>query len=102
MANVDNWFELEDSDKLQDQAKAFVAITVESYLNGIYDCPDEYEAATVEEWKGYVWNTILIDQAYNGGGEYKHLYFYGKDNMMKLVDTYLANYKDVKPYVLTH
>lgn len=99
MANVNNWFEFEESNKIEEQAKYFIASSIESYLNGCYDCG--YEPMTREDYKEYVWNDLKISQDMMvNGNEFKHLKFFGKEKMMKLIDVYLDNYEDVKSYLI--
>lgn len=96
--NVEKWFEYEESNKLENQVKYYIAITVEGYLNGCYD--DNYESMTKEDWKDYIWNCIEYDKGvYINGNESSHLYFYGKEKTMKLIETYLNNYPDVQNYI---
>lgn len=96
--NVEKWFGFENSTKAEEQAKYFVASSIESYLNGCYN--DEYEPMTKDEYKEYVWKDLMMLQdTMINGNEFKHLKFFGKEQMMKLVDTYLDNYEDVKAYL---
>ncbi len=96
--NVIKWFDYEDSRKLEEQVKFYIAGTIEGYLNGCYD--DNYEPMTREEWFDYVWKCIELDKdVIVNGNESKHLTFYGKDKTRKLVETYLDNYADVQEYI---
>lgn len=96
--NVEKWFEYDESTRLEHQVKYFIASTVEGYLNGCYDC--DYEPMTRQEWIDYVWNTIDYEKdIIVNGVERKHLYYYGKENTVKLINTYLDNYEDVQPYI---
>lgn len=97
--NVNEWFRLRESNKLEEQAKGFIADTVEGYLNGCYDCG--YEPMTRESWEQYVWQTIEYEkQMYINDQETNHLKFLGKKKFMELVNFYLDNYEDVKPYII--
>lgn len=97
--NVERWFMLRESSKLEEQVKGFIADTVEGYLNGVYDCG--YEPMTREDWKEYVWKTIQYEKdTITNDVEVNHFKFYGKEKFMKLVDYYLDNYEDVKPYII--
>ena len=94
-----NWFEYEDSNKLEEQVKYFIASEIEAGLNVYYDEPNT-EPMTKDEWKEYVWNTIeLLKGMSMNGNEYTHLKFYGKNKIMNLIDTYLDNYEDVQKYI---
>ena len=96
--NVERWFELEESRKLEDQVKYFIASTVEGYLNGCYDAG--YEAMTKREWIDYVWKTIEYEKDITVNGvERKHLWFYGKSKTEELTTLFIENYKYVKPYI---
>lgn len=96
--NVSKWFGYEESKKIDEQVKFYIASTIEGYLNGCYD--DDYEPMTREEWFAYVWESIELDRGtIVNGNESSHLYFYGKDKIKRLVDTYLDNYADVQEYI---
>jgi hypothetical protein len=96
--NVEKWFEYDESTKLENQVKYFIASTVEGYLNGCYDC--DYEPMTRQEWIDYVWQTIEYEKdIIVNGVERKHLYYYGKENTVKLINKYLDNYECVQPYI---
>lgn len=97
--NVNKWYQLREGKDLEGQIKGFIADTVEGYLNGCYDCG--YEPMTRDEWKKYVWDTIEYEKdIVVNGVERNHFKFYGKEKFMNLVDLYLDNYEDVKPYII--
>ncbi len=97
--NVEKWFEYEDSTRLDEQVKYFIASEVEAGLNCYYDNNNE-KPMTKEEWKDYVWNAIkLLKDMRVNGNEFNHLKFYSKEKFLSLVDIYLDNYEDVKPYI---
>ena len=95
-----NWFKLENSKKLEEQTKYFIASTVEGYLNGCYDCPEDYKPMTIQEWIDYVWSNLEYEKNIRvNGNERKHLNFIGKEKFIDLVKFYLNNYADVKQYI---
>lgn len=97
--NVEKWFDYEDSQKIEEQVKFFIASEIEAGLNCYYD-ESNTEPMTKQEWKEYVWNTIeLLKGKKMNGNEYTHLKFYGKDNVMRLIDIYLDNYADIQYYI---
>lgn len=97
--NVEKWFEYDESTRLENQVKYFIACSVEDYLNGCHDC--NYEPMTKDEWIEYVWKDLV---AFAESGmmvndlEGKHLYYYGKEKTLKLISTFIENYDDVNPY----
>lgn len=97
--NVNKWFEYEESTKLEEQVKYYIASTVEGYLNGCYD--DNYEPMSRSDWFEYVWTCIDFDKGQLiNGNESSHLYFLGKDKIRKLVNTYLDNYEDMQEFIV--
>ena len=104
MTNVSNWIWLDNSRKLEDQVKYFIACETEGYLNGINDCGlNEYPSMTKDQWINYVSYGLEIainDGIIINGAENKHLRFYGKDKFIKLIETYIDNYKYIQPYII--
>lgn len=97
--NVEKWFDYEDSTRIEEQVKFFIASEVEAGLNCYYDGNND-KPMTKDEWKDYVWASIeLLKNTMVNGNEFNHLKFYGKENFLKLVDIYLENYEDVKKYI---
>ena len=97
--NVENWFMLEESNKLEDQVKGFIAYTVEGYLNGVQF---GYEPMTRQEWKEYIIEDLRRDMACGmivNGIERKHMKFIGNKKRDKLIDTFLDNYEGVQDYI---
>lgn len=97
--NVGKWFGYEDSTKLEQQVKYFIASETECFLNSYYDgCSTEPK--TKQEWQDLIYRTIgYYDKMIVNGKEYNHLKFYGKDKILKLIDTYLDNYEDIQDYI---
>lgn len=97
--NVENWYMLSESRKLEEQVKGFIADTVEGYLNGIQF---GYEPLTREEWKQYVIDALNIDIKEGmtvNGVERKHFTFIGNKRFYSLIDTYLDNYEGVQAHI---
>lgn len=98
--NVENWWKLSESDKLENQIKGFIADTVEGYLNGIQF---GYEPMTRAEWKNYVIETLneeISDGMIINGIERKHMRFFGNKRFHELIDVYLDNYKSVQKHIV--
>ena len=97
--NVEKWIEYEESTRLEEQVKFFIASEIEAGLNCYYDNTTE-EPMTKEDWKNYVWNSIeLLKGMEINGNEYTHLRFFSKEKMFKLIDEYLENYQDIQKYI---
>ena len=99
-ASVAYWINLDESTKIEDQAKAFIASSVESYLNGIQD---GYKPMTRQEWKQYIFEDLNRDIRMNtivNGTERKHMRFLGNKRFQELVDIYLERYKPMKNYII--
>ena len=87
---------------LENQVKYNIVQACESYLNGCYDCG--YESMTKQEWADYIYKSIqecfeTNTGCFMGKDAAQHLHFYGKANTYKLINYYLDNYDDVKPYI---
>lgn len=85
---------------LVNDVKEWIEMTVWGYINGIED--DNYELMNQEEWIEYAMMCLDMDAESNqmvNGLEFKHIYFYGKEKIKKLVKEYLKR-EDVKNYVL--
>lgn len=85
---------------LLSDVKEWIEMTIWGYINGINDA--DYELMTQEDWIEYAMMCLDMDAESNqmvNGLEFKHIYFYGKENIKKLVIEYL-NSDDVKEYVL--
>lgn len=97
--DVSNWFEYDESNKLEEQVKYNIAISVEEYLNGHYDDEDAYKATKAE----------LLDRVYEqitttftSGGwsrESNQLRYFGKKNIIELIQIYLSNYTSVQNFI---
>ena len=97
--NVNEWFMLDESNRLEDQVKGFIACTVEGYLNGVQF---GYEPMTRQEWKDYIIENLRREMAYGiivNGVERKHMKFIGNKKRDNLIDTFLDNYDDVQDYI---
>ena len=60
------------------------------YVNGIID--DNYELLTRSEWVEYIIEGLRRDAEHGqivNGLEFKHLYFYGKDQIVKAINKFL-------------
>ena len=97
--DVSNWFEYDESNKLEEQVKYNIAVSVEEYLNGHYDDEDAYKATKAE----------LIDRVYEQitttftlGGITRmsnQLRYFGKKNIIELIQIYLSNYSSVQNFI---
>ena len=103
MKNVEKWFGLGESRKLEEQVKYNIAMACEGGLNTYYDGNND-EKMTRQEWREYIYNTLQMcleseycaDLSENASN---HLRFYGKANTLKLIDEFLYNYEDVQEYI---
>ncbi len=97
---VGNWYKLDESTNLENQVKAFIAQTVEGYINGIQF---GYEPMTKENWKQYIIDDLNRDIRMGmivNGTERTHMRFLGNARFHELIDIYLDNYKDVQKYII--
>lgn len=100
--NKVNWHSLYDSTLLENQVKYNIACACEGYINGCVDC--DYPALSKEEWRNYIYDVMqdTFETKYGtdmGTDAARHLRFYGKKKTYALIDWYLDNYPDVKPYI---
>ncbi len=105
MKNVQKWFALDESRKLEDQVKYNIAMACEGILNGFYDGGTvEEESYTRQQWIKYIYDTMqtCFETAWGsdmGEDAAKHLHFYGKANTIRLIEFFLDNYDCVKPFI---
>lgn len=102
--NVANWIWNDDSKKVEEQVKYAIACEAEGYLNGIRDCgTTDYPPMTRENWIKYVEYGIELlakEGMTINNAEYKHLRFFGKENIRKLIEAYIDNYAEIQAYVI--
>ena len=85
---------------LKSNVNEWLHMTIYGYINGIID--DNYELMTRDGWLNYLMICLDMDAKSNqmvNGLEFKHIYFYGKENIKKLAIEFLKR-DDVKKYVL--
>lgn len=97
MASVESWIMKENARTLEGQMMYKIAAVAEGYLNGVRD--GDYSPMTRAEWIEYINYGIVADAtegAIVNGNEFKHLMFYGKENRMSMIETYVDNYEGIK------
>lgn len=100
--NVEKWFMLDESNKLEDQVKAYIASTVEGYLNGVQWDANMYTPMTKEDWKEYITKNLDRDIEMGmivNGTEFRHFRFIGNKRFEELMNIFLDNYEDVQEMI---
>ena len=92
MKNVEKWFSLGESRKLEDQVKYNIAMACEGGLNGYYDDNND-DKMTKQDWREYIYNTMQTCFETDWGTEMgedaaKHLHFYGKKNTKTFIKSH--------------
>lgn len=88
-----------ENKRLQRQVREYIKMTVYGYLNGCVD--DGYEALTVEKWIEYVMRSLELDlNSIVNGEEFRHLYFYGKQNIVDEIHRFLQTDEWVREYTV--
>lgn len=97
--DVSNWFNYDESSKLEEQVKYNIAVSVEAYLNGHYDDESAYKA-TKAELLDRVYKQVTTTFALAGTTRMSNqLRYFGKKNIIELIELYLSNYSDVQDFI---
>ena len=97
--DVSNWFYYNISPVLKEQVKYNIAVSVEEYLNCHYD-DENADKETKAELLDRVYKQITT--TFNSGGRThssNQLRYFGKKNIIELIQIYLANYTDVQNFI---
>lgn len=98
--DVSNWFEYDESSKLEEQVKYAIASATEEYCNIHYD-NDDAQKETIQELIDRVYADVTT--TYRQGGSIhlndNRLRYFGKKNIIELIQIYLANYTDVQNFI---
>ena len=87
--------------QLKAQVNEMIYSNFYGYVNGIEN--DGYKLLTRAEWIDYILNGLKMDIEHGAivnGLEFKHLYFYGKENIIKAINKFLDSDDDAHKYIL--
>lgn len=98
--DVSDWFDFYKSKKLEEQVKYSIASSTEEYCNMHYDNNDA-QKETIQELIDRIYADVTT--TYRQGGSIhlndNRLRYFGKKNIIKLIQIYLSNYTDVQNFI---